>query len=371
MAIKVAILLLLCIATTVLCGPSHRGSVKPHLRVSNVPRPGENGNQKRAGLQALSPQQVLSAYNVAYSSTAGSGKTVCLIDAYGCPTCESNLGTWTNQWGYPACTTANGCFRQVGQSASSAVPAQDTTGNWGFESAMDVQAAHAFAPGAKKILISCNSASYNDLFAGIAYANTLGCTTISMSWGGGEAASLFPAFDSYFQSGRGYFASTGDNGKAGGIEYPSSSSKVIAVGGTSLYTNSGTFSSEQAWSGSGGGCSAFTTASSSQQARIGSLGCGGKKALPDASLLADPASGMYTYYTGLYNGATAGGWYGGGGTSLAAPLLAARAAVRGIMTTPDSVYTAGYSYRDITVGNNGYAAGPGMDLATGIGSLLG
>ena len=39
-----------------------------------------------------------------------------------------------------------------------------------METALDVQSVHAFAPGANILLVVCNSADLNDLFAGVKYA---------------------------------------------------------------------------------------------------------------------------------------------------------------------------------------------------------
>ena len=58
-------------------------------------------------------------------------------------------------------------------------------GTWEGEEAMDVEWAHAIAPGAHIILIECDSDKQGDLFAGVAIANRY-ATVVSMSWGGPE-----------------------------------------------------------------------------------------------------------------------------------------------------------------------------------------
>ena len=45
----------------------------------------------------------------------GAGETVAIVDAYDDPTAEADLATYRSQYGLPACTTANGCFRKVNQ----------------------------------------------------------------------------------------------------------------------------------------------------------------------------------------------------------------------------------------------------------------
>jgi len=187
---------------------------------------------------------------------------------------ESDLAAFNSQWGLPAATTLNGKFKKVDQNGGTNYPADDTatSGNWGFEAALDVQGLHSFAPGATIILVVCNSNGFNDLFAGVKTAVTQGAKYISMSWGGAESAALVSQFDSVFSSNPSvsFFASTGDGGSASGIEYPSSSQNVVAVGGTTLYTTSTfTYADEQGWTGSTGGCSTVTSALAAQSALAG------------------------------------------------------------------------------------------------------
>ena len=56
------------------------------------------------------PSDLQSAYNLP-SATAGSGQTVAIVDAYDDPNAEADLQVYRAQYGLPACTTANGCFR--------------------------------------------------------------------------------------------------------------------------------------------------------------------------------------------------------------------------------------------------------------------
>jgi subtilase family serine protease len=101
-------------------------------------------------------------------------------------------------------------------------------------------------------------------------------------------------------------------------------------------------------------------------ATYGQGNCAGKRATPDLSLDADPASGVSVYDGTRYQGQK--GWWVVGGTSASSPMVAARAAVAG--TTVDSGYVYGnaITYRDITSGNNGASCLVGYDLVTGRGS---
>jgi len=192
---------------------------------------------------------------------------------------------------------------------------------------------------------------------------------VSNSWGGSEFSGEF-AYDSHFvQSGVSFFVSSGDSGLP--ASYPSASPNVISVGGTTLHFNSGAFSSETGWSGSGGGCSAYETAAGAQFGFTGyaQVNCGTKRATPDVSLDADPASGVSVYDSVRYQGQA--GWWTVGGTSASSPMWAARSAVAGTTVDAGYVYGASIAYRDITIGNNGAPCLVGLDLVTGRGSWTG
>jgi len=145
------------------------------------------------------------------------------------------------------------------------------------------------------------------------------------------------------------------------------------VGGTSVFTTSSlVLSTEQGWSKGGGGCSKYFTAPAVQSANSGyaSLGCAGKRAVPDVAMDANPNSGVYVYYSyGCQDPPNC--FYQVGGTSLASPFFAARAAVRGAVVNVTYVYSGHITFRDITQGNNGFACKTGLDLVTGLGSWIG
>ena len=64
-------------------------------------------------------------------------------------------------------------------------PASDSTGGWELEESLDVEWAHAMAPGASIMLVEASSTSYSDLLAAVNYA-AAHANVVSMSWGGGE-----------------------------------------------------------------------------------------------------------------------------------------------------------------------------------------
>jgi subtilase family serine protease len=326
-----------------------------------------NGNPAASSSPTgLSPQTIKSAYNFPTSSTAGSGKTVAIVDAYDDPTAESDLAVFSSQFGLPTCTTANGCFTKVNQTGGTSYPRKDA--GWALEISLDVQWAHAIAPGAKILLVEASSNSFTNLLAAEDYAKTH-AQYVSNSWGASEFSGE-SSYDSRFaQSGVSFFVSSGDAGLP--AEYPSASPNVVSVGGTTLHFSGGNFSSETGWSGSGGGCSSYENATSAQGSfsQYGQVKCGGKRATPDVSLDADPASGVSVYDTTRYQGQT--GWFTVGGTSASSPMWAARSADSGAVVNASYVYGNNIAFRDITSGNNGASALVGFDLVTGRGSWTG
>src|SRR6266566_8805935 len=281
----------------------------------------------------LSPGTIKSVYNYSTSSTAGAGQTIAIVDAYDDPTAESDLATFSSQYELPACTTANGCFKKVDQNGGSSYPRKDA--GWALEISLDVQWAHAIAPGAKILLVEASSNSFTNLLAAEDYAK-MHAGYVSNSWGGSEFSGE-SSYDSHFaQLGVSFFVSSGDAGLP--AEYPSASPNVISVGGTTLHFSGGTFSSETGWSSGGGGCSSYETATAAQSAfgQYPQVGCGGTRATPDVSLDADPSSGVSVYDSTRYQAQK--GWWKVGGTSASSPMWAARSADAGVTVDAGYVY---------------------------------
>jgi Bacterial Ig-like domain (group 3)/Bacterial Ig domain len=315
----------------------------------------------------LSPATIKDVYGFSTSATAGAGQTIAIVDAYDAPNIEADLAKFSTQYGLPQCTTGNdGCFKKVNQTGGTSYPRVNA--GWALEISLDVQWAHAIAPGAKILLVEAKSNSFANLLAAEDYA-AANANYVSNSWGGNEFSSQ-SAYDSHFsRSGVSFFASSGDAGLP--AEYPSASPNVISVGGTTLHFSNGNFTSETGWSSGGGGCSLYANATSAQAnfAGYSQVNCNGKRATPDVSLDADPASGVSVYDSTSYNGSS--GWFTVGGTSASSPMWAARSAVAGVVVNSAYVYGNAITYRDITSGNNGAPCLAGFDLCTGRGSWTG
>lgn len=350
-------------AAAAVCPGSPLGSAHCHALVVVDAHGNPDATSSPTG---LSPATIKSVYGFSTSSTAGAGQTVAIVDAYDDPTAESDLGVFSSTFGLPACTTANGCFAKVNQTGGTSYPRKDA--GWALEISLDIQWAHAIAPGAKILLVEASSNSFTNLLAAEDYAKTH-AAYVSNSWGGSESSSE-TGYDSHFaQSGVSFFVSAGDAGLP--AEYPSASPNVISVGGTTLNFTGGSFTSETGWSSGGGGCSQYETATTAQSgfSEYPQVNCAGKRATPDVSLDADPASGVSVYDTTSYQGQK--GWFKVGGTSASSPMWAARSADAAIVVNAATVYGSSISYRDITSGNNGAPCLVGFDLCTGRGSWVG
>ncbi len=321
----------------------------------------------KAAPSGYGPASLRSAYKL--PSGGGSGATVAIVDAYDNPSAEKDLAVYRAQFGLPACTTANGCFKKVSQTGSTtALPSPDA--GWAEEESLDVDMVSAVAPNAHIILVEANSATMADLGAAVNEAVKLGARYVSNSYGGGES-SADPSYDSaYFNHpGVAITVSAGDSGY--GTEYPAASKYVTAVGGTHLTTASNSRGwSETVWSGSGSGCSAYDPKPGWQK----DTGCA-RRTVADVSAVADPATGVAVYDT--YGGDP--GWEVFGGTSVSAPLIAgvyADAGKPSAGSTPSSFpYAHKSALYDVTSGSNGSCGGsylctgkPGYDGPTGLGT---
>ena len=95
------------------------------------------------------PADLRSAYKLTSSGSAS--QTIGIVDAFDAPTAEADLATYRSQFGLPACTTANGCFRKINQSGGTTPPAANT--GWGQEIALDIEMVSAICPQCKILLV--------------------------------------------------------------------------------------------------------------------------------------------------------------------------------------------------------------------------
>ncbi len=327
------------------------------------------GNQVRVRpFLATSPggysaAQIRHAYGFDKLSATGAGQTIAVVEAYGSPTIANDTAAFSTAMGLPAA--------QVTVYYPQGTPPADS--GWALETSLDVEWAHAIAPGAKIAVVVAKSSNLTDLLVAVDYAvKTVGAKQVSMSWGSSEFSSE-TGYDSHFNvAGVSFFASSGDNGS--GVIWPAASPYVTAVGGTTLNINSaGAVTSETAWSGSGGGVSKYEGKPNYQSTWQTTTA----RTVPDVSYDANPSTGFPVYISN-YNRAT--GWITVGGTSAGAPQWAAlnalvnssrTAALGNVLGVLYGVAGSAYStdFFDVTNGNDGgYSAGKGYDYVTGLGS---
>jgi subtilase family serine protease len=327
-----------------------------------------NGKGKPAATAAPSgygPADLRSAY--ALSSSGSASQTIAIVDAYDDPTAASDLNVYRSQYGLPACTTANGCFRKVNQSGGTTPPR--ASGSWAQEISLDLDMASAVCPNCHILLVEGNTAAFTDLAAAEDTAARLGATVISNSYGGPEfSQETSSTYGSHYNHpGIPITVSSGDNGY--GVEFPAASPYVTAVGGTSLRRASTARGwSETAWSGAGSGCSAYIAKPSWQT----DTGCA-RRTVADVSAIADPNTGVAVYDSTRYQGAS--GWMVFGGTSVAAPVVAGVYALAANAAAPSYPYAHTSSLFDVTSGANGTCstaylctARVGFDGPTGLGT---
>ncbi|MBV8804675.1 MAG: S53 family peptidase [Sinobacteraceae bacterium] len=322
------------------------------------------------GPAGYAPADLRNAYSV--TGTGGGGTVIAIVDAYGYPNAESDLATYRAQFGLPACTTANGCFRKVNQEGVQGNYPPTSTG-WSQETALDLDMVSAMCPGCSILLVEANDASLPNLAASVSTAATMGAHAISNSYGGGEAGTQSTE-QFYNYAGIAVTASSGDGGF--GVEFPASSPHVTAVGGTTL-TRSGFATrgfTETAWSGAGSGCSAIYPKPTWQS----DGGCP-RRTVADVSAVADPNTGVAVFAPAGSGRRNRSAWLVFGGTSVAAPLIAG---LYGVNDTAVNFGSDPYRHtadlNDVTSGSNGTCAitylctaVPGYDGPTGLGTPKG
>jgi len=371
--------------------------------------------QSRFGATCLTPDLLRRAYGVDSlidSGVTGAGVTIGIVDSFGSPTLAHDLQVFDETFGLPPIDL------EVIAPAGTPPPfnPQDSDmATWAGETTLDVEVAHAIAPGAKIVVIVTPTSETEGLqgFPEIVAAEKAVLSrvdVISQSFAATEptfsspdqvralSASIYPAAKA---AGIAILSSSGDSGPTDlsadlktlyprpVTVWPASDPLVTAVGGTRLGLGLDGLRNgpDQGWSGAGaggGGVSEIFDRPAFQANLSGVSGAG--RAVPDISLDAAPSTGMLVYST--FSGEQ---WSPQGGTSHAAPLLA------GIIALADQVAKARVGYLndalyrlagtadhgsasgivDVTTGSNslsrslvpGYEAVPGYDLATGLGTL--
>ncbi|MBM9504499.1 S53 family peptidase [Actinacidiphila acididurans] len=388
--------------------PQVRPTVSEYTQVSTSTTPPTQAQCASAGRRCFAPQAVQAAYDVGPLHSAGldgRGQTIAIVDAYGSDTMAHDLHVFDQAFGVePMCgeegvTCAPGMptFSELHLQGSPATKAPPSTGKgtgqedkaaWALEVALDVETAHAMAPGANILLVATPTAEtlgvqgIPQMMAAEDYVvqHHL-ATVISQSFASAEDAfgssqsleNLRYAFKDAAANGVTVLGSSGDGGTANGgktpvgkggsafpyptVEWPASDPLVTGVGGTYLCTDptattarvtdsvsqpatcaSNAGQAEVGWTLSGGGFSHIFGKPAYQSGALpaGSTAIGAMRGVPDIGLQASSATGALVYLSlppdgqsGLICGKSpcSTGWYDIGGTSLSCPQWAGLVAI--------------------------------------------
>jgi subtilase family serine protease len=377
---------------------------------NEVATPMASGTQ----VATYTPAQIRAAYGLSPLPTGtptatqaaqmGAGQTIYIVDSNNDPNVVAELAAFDHAFGLPACATISiqpaaklplptapttGCTLSIVYNTStgamtSTAPAYDS--GWQTEIALDVQWVHATAPMARIVLIEAPDASLNSLVGAVTLANAMGPGIVSMSFGTPEGSWTSSVDSAFTAANMTYLAATGDSGAS--VEWPSVSSHVLGVGGTSLNYTGGSTRSETVWSGTGGGVSQYTPAPSYQTSKVPGMGSVSHRLVSDVAFNADPATGQYVAI--ITPGSTTAGWLSAGGTSLATPQWAGLMAVanaeraqaaKALLGQPHTLLygqiastpaTYASAFTDITTGSDGNCgtcvAKVGYDTPSGLGT---
>ena len=367
-------------------------------------------------VQGFTPTQISAAYGFAgltfVSGTVaanGAGQTIAIVDAYNDPNVQADLKVFDTQFDLAAPPS----LKVVGQTGAASLPS--TNPDWAGEIALDVEWAHAVAPGAGILLVEAKTDNTDDLLAATNYARSAaGVSVVSLSWGGSEFESGYNGGESAQQTaddatftepvghqGVTFVSAAGDSGQQSGVQWPAASPNVVSVGGTTLtLTSADAYGSETGWSGTSSGYSQVESEPAYQN-RVQSTGL---RSVADVAYDGDPNTGVAVYDSLLDAGVS--GWQEVGGTSAGTPqwagliaiadqgrVIAGTTTLNGpTQTLPDlyDLYAApgatGYAayaddFHDVASGGSGgyhFRHGPGgsttntaaagYDLVTGLGS---
>ena len=282
-------------------------------------RPRPDFLETRALLLGYTPAQITAAYAlnaISFQSSSGasiagngSGQTIALIETFHDPGIQASLDGFDARYGLPNITLD--VINQAGSQVDF---------GWAGEESLDVEWAHAVAPGANIVVVEAapgnnDAQSFSDFITAVQTASQIkGVSVVSMSLGGPEFSGESSSDGMFSTTGVTYIASSGD---AGTVEWPATAPDVLAIGGTTLrLAGSSGYGSEFGWAGTGGGLSVGEAEPGFQ----GVVQSSGQRSTPDVSFVADPTTGVSVYFVPPASGNNVGTWGLVGGTSVGAGL---------------------------------------------------
>jgi subtilase family serine protease len=345
-------------------------------------------------VHASFPSDITAAYDIdpLYSEgLSGAGQTIVIVDSYGSPTALEDLQAFSDTFGLPSPNLT--IIHPDGKPTVSKAMHDVQTG-WAVETSLDLQWAHAIAPGAKIVLIAANPAEtagvqgLSSMFKGIQYAiehypgsiisQSFGCAEQSFqSAAGVQLAKYEKIYQQAVAARCTVLSAAGDWGTANAskqgsiyafptVIWPASSPSVTAVGGTWLqygwrwnptvsivdFLNDGSLfndflnydsvstRTEAVWredwiqASTGGGLSSVFSTPAFQAALPATL-LQGHRGVPDVSWNAAVDGGVLVYFSQF-------GWLLVGGTSASTPELAGVVALANQLRAADGKAPIGH-----------------------------
>jgi subtilase family serine protease len=382
--------------------------VNPHYqvagRVSSTPGAITFSCQVTDPAGCYGPAQIRAAYGVDQLAATGAGRKIVIVDAFQSPTIAHDLALFDQVFGLP-----NPTLNIIAPDGLTPFdPNDDNMIGWSGEITLDVEWAHAIAPGAEIELVLAKSNDDADILSATRYAivHHLG-DVISQSFGEAEQCMdrrLLNQQHALFALATleriTLLASAGDDGSAeptcDGLSFfkaastPASDPFVTSVGGTRLFANglTGAYQSETVWNepdfevaGGGGFSTVYGTPGYQRGLHLRSRG------VPDVAYSGAIDGGVLVVWSSSGFGADLAFVFGG--TSAGSPqwagltVLATQLAGHRLGALNGELYELGRSrayntlFHDVTTGDNtfhgpvtvpGFAAGRGWDAASGLGS---
>jgi hypothetical protein len=269
---------------------------------------------------SLTPADYRSAYSL--PKTGAADQTIAIVTAYDAPSVQTDLDDYTKRFGVPACTVADGCFRELDQNGSSSpLPAPDPSdGVFASEASVGVEVARGVCQSCKIVLVEANSASAADLSTSVMTAIDAGATEVVTTLIQPEAQGDSVYAPDFSGAHTVVLSASGDSAYTNQLNFPAALPNVLAVGGTQLALSaSGQRLGETAWNLTTSGCSLYEQAPSWQSADANVVGCGTKRADADLSAAAAPGALVHIGDVGAPCGTS---WCEADGTSVATPIIA-------------------------------------------------
>ncbi len=198
------------------------------------------------------PEDLLAAYNL--PKWAGTGETVAVIEGGNDPTAESDLAKYRSRYNMRECTKGNRCFTWLTGTGEEIKGTEGEGGGWSTETSLDLDMVSAVCPKCHIMLVQATEESIAALGTAVNTAVARGAAVVSNSYGTPESytercgATRCEQYNpDYTHTGVPIVVSAGDSGYDNSLagyatpNYPASSSSpnVIAVGGTTLYSEAG------------------------------------------------------------------------------------------------------------------------------------